>query len=178
MNAKKSNPSPLAFTAAILFSIRFLFFFLPKPLSNGVQDGTILGAILAVAEHMILLPVIAALPAPQWSKAAGYGWVVIDMATDIMALNGIDSAIFISLRYGGHISAAVWFAVASWNQKGAIRYFGLLTAINLGSYSFVSHIAPPVILAPLSIWMIVWLILVGKLLARSEKVYSNFETTA
>lgn len=164
----QSNLSIPAYVAAVLFFIRFLFFFLPAPISKGVQDGTLFGAILAVAEHMIMFPVIAALSAPQWSKAAGYGWVVIDMTTDIMALNGVDSTIYVSLRYGGHISAAIWFATASWRVKGSIRLFGLLTALNLGLYSFIAYFAPPMVLAPLSIWMIVWLILVGRRLARGS----------
>ncbi|SEB45620.1 hypothetical protein [Paenibacillus sp. GP183] len=167
-----------AFAAAVLFFIRFVFFFLPQSISKGVQDGTMFGAILAVSEHMIMLPVIAALPAPQWSKAAGYGWIVIDMATDIMALNGVDPAIYISLRYGGHISAAVWFATASWTSRGAIRIFGLLTALNLGGYSFIAHYAPPVVLAPLSIWMIVWLILIGQHIARRLESNNNISVSS
>lgn len=133
MSILKKNSYP-AFIVSGLFFIRFVFFFLPHSISGWVQNGTLFGAILAIAEHMIMFPVIAALRAPQWSKAAGYGWLVIDMATDIMALNGVDSSIYISLSYRGHISAATWFASSSWSYRGAIRIFGVLTALNLGVY--------------------------------------------
>jgi hypothetical protein len=39
------------------------------------------------------------------------GWLVIDIATDIMRLNGIDKSIYLALRYGGQISVALWIAL-------------------------------------------------------------------
>jgi hypothetical protein len=38
-----------------------------------------LNAVLGMAPHLLLFPVVAALPAPRWAKAAGYGWLVIDV---------------------------------------------------------------------------------------------------
>ena len=35
---------------------------------------------------------------------------LIDIATDSMQLKGVDKSIYLSLRYGGHISAALWIA--------------------------------------------------------------------
>lgn len=99
MNEQTSTRLPsaalLAFVAEALFSIRFLFFFLPflsflpHSIANLVQDGTLLGALLGNAEHVVLFPIIASLPAPRWARSAGYGWLVVDMATDIMALQGV-----------------------------------------------------------------------------------------
>jgi hypothetical protein len=94
MNATPSSrptetASTVAFVAAGLFTLRFVFFFLPylhflpSGFTGLVQDGTLGGAILGNAEHLVLFPIIAALPAPRWAKQAGYGWLVVDMATDI-----------------------------------------------------------------------------------------------
>ncbi len=54
-------------------------------------------ALLGVAEHLLLFPVVAALPAPRWARAAGYGWLVIDMATEIMQLNGVANSCLFSV---------------------------------------------------------------------------------
>ena len=38
--------------------------------------------LLDMASHLILLPVIATLPAPAWARAAGYGWDRVVEAID------------------------------------------------------------------------------------------------
>jgi hypothetical protein len=125
-------------------------------------------ALLGVAPHLLLFPIVAALPAPPWGRAAGYGWLVVDMATDIMALNGVAAPTFIAMRYGGHVSAALWIAVASWHTRGASRIIGLLLALDLGGYSFVAPFDPThfVGLLPSFVLLPVWLVLVGRLLHR------------
>lgn len=161
--------SRVAFVAAGLFTLRFVFFFLPylhflpSGLSGLVQDGTLGGAIIGNAEHLVLFPIIAALPAPRWAKQAGYGWLVVDMATDIMALQGVSPALYLALRYGGHISSVLWVACASWQATKATRIVGLLYAFDIALFSYIPHgsfflLIPSAFLFPL------WLILVGRLL--------------
>jgi hypothetical protein len=99
-------------------------------------------ALLGVAPHLLLFPIVATLPAPRWARAAGYGWLVVDITTDIMALNGVPITIYLAMRYGGHVSAALWFASASWQAKGATHVVGLLLALDLGGYSFVAPFDP------------------------------------
>lgn len=163
--------SRVAFVAAGLFTLRFVFFFLPylhflpSGLSGLVQDGTLGGAILGNAEHLALFPIIAALPAPRWAKQAGYGWLVVDMATDIMALQGVSPALYLALRYGGHISSALWVACASWQATKATRIVGLLYACDIALFSYIPHgsfflLIPSAFLFPL------WLVLVGRLLTQ------------
>lgn len=157
-----------AYAAAILFTVRFLFF-IPALASLPIapKDGTFPGAILAIAEHLVLFPVVAALPAPQWAKAAGYGWLVTDMSTDIMALNGVPTMIFLSLRYGGHISAALWIITASWFARGTTRVVGWLTALDLGGYSFLAAYGVSfVALIPSGILLPLWCALLGRHLSR------------
>jgi len=122
--------------------------------------------LLPVAAHLILFPVVAALPAPPWARAAGYGWLVIDITTDVMALQGVADTLYLPMRYGGHVSAAVWIAAASWQAKGATRIVGLLLALILGGYSLIPH-------GPLGILILswpllpLWFALIRYVLARS-----------
>lgn len=128
-----------------------------------------LNALLGVAEHLLLFPVIAALPGPRWARAAGYGWLVVDMATDIMQLNGAPVAVYLTLRYGGHISAALWTVAASWQARGALRVVGLLYALDLASYSFIAFVPRSfLVLLPSLVLLPLWLVLVGRLLAWRE----------
>jgi hypothetical protein len=160
----------MAYAAAVLFTVHLITYFIPSIRDATPTSSTIVAellALLGVAEHLLLFPVVAALPAPRWARAAGYGWLVIDMATDIMQLNGIDKSIYLSLRYGGHISAALWIASASWQTKGALRLVGWLLALDLAIYSFITFIPFTfVVLIPSLVLLPVWLVLVGRLLAR------------
>lgn len=171
----------LAYVAALLFAIHLVTYLIPSirdvtPSSSLVVAELL--AILGVAEHLVLFPVVAALPAPRWAKAAGYGWLVIDMATDIMDLNGVNRQTYLSLRYGGHISAALWIASASWQARGAMRGIGLFVAIDLAIYSFVAFFPLTfVILLPSLVLLPLWFFLVGRLLAR-ENAYRRVRAKA
>ena len=90
------------------------------------------------------------------------------MATDIMALHGVPSLIFLALRYGGHISSALWVTCASWQAKGTIRIIGVIYAIILALYSYLPG-ASFVILLPTAILFPAWLLLVGRLLAKGYR---------
>src|SRR5437660_8314006 len=97
----------VAYVAAVLFAVSLArFFFIPRlglPADSPIV-AQLNGGLLPVAAHLLLFPVVAALPAPPWARAAGYGWLVIDIATDIMALNGVASTIYLPMKYGGHVS--------------------------------------------------------------------------
>jgi len=73
----------VAYAAAVLFVLGFARFFVLPP--EGSRN--VLVALLGVAEHLILFPVVAALAVPRWARAAGYGWLIVDIATDSMALS-------------------------------------------------------------------------------------------
>jgi hypothetical protein len=75
-----------AYGAAVLFTVSLArFFFIPglglPP--NSLIVAELNGGLLPVAAHLLLFPVVAALPAPPWARAVGYGWLTIN----IMALN-------------------------------------------------------------------------------------------
>jgi hypothetical protein len=171
---KPSQLARLAYLVAALFTIHLITYLIP-----GIRDATPtrlpvvteLVGIIGVAEHLLLFPVVAALPAPRWARAAGYGWLVIDMATDIMQLNGIDKSIYLSLRYGGHISAALWIASASWQAKGAMRVIGWLLALDLFIYSFIAFIPFTfIVLFPSLVLLPLWFVLVGRFFDREGEL--------
>jgi len=177
MNGTESpQPSRVAYAAyaaAILFAIHLVTYFIPA-----IRDATTtsslfmaeLLALLSVAEHLLLFPVVAALPAPRWARYAGYGWLVIDMATDIMQLNGAPKSTYLTLRYGGHISATLWIASASWQLKGVLRIIGWLLALDLVVYSFIAFIPFTfVVLIPSLVLLPLWFVLAGRLLARGSE---------
>lgn len=157
-------PATAAYVAAGLFAVGTLRFFLLPP--EGA--GNLLVAALGAAEHLILFPVIAALPAPPWARAAGYGWLVVDVTTDVMALNGVPVTIFLAVRYGGHVPAALWLAAASWRAPRLTRIVGLLLALDLGGYSFVAPFDPTHFagLLPVLVLLPAWLVLAGRSLAQ------------
>jgi hypothetical protein len=169
---KASQLAKLAYIVAAIFTIHLITYLIP-----GIRDATptssaivaeLIG-IVGVAEHLLLFPIVAALPAPRWARAAGYGWLVIDMATDIMQLNGVDKSIYLSLRYGGHISASLWIASASWQAKGTIRIVGWLLALDLFIYSFIAFIPFTfVVLFPSLVLLPVWFVLAGRFFTRED----------
>ncbi|MBA3947018.1 MAG: hypothetical protein H0X37_20955 [Herpetosiphonaceae bacterium] len=160
-----------AYAAAVLFIVSLArFFFIPRlglPASSPIV-AELNGGLLPVAAHLLLFPVIAALPAPPWARAAGYGWLVIDIVTDVMALNGVADTIYLPMRYGGHVSAALWIAVASWQASGMLRIVGLLLALDLGGYSFIPH-GPIAFLIPSGPLLPLWFALVGRHISRRRR---------
>jgi len=109
------------------------------------------------------------LPAPTWARAVGYGWLVLDIATDIMQLNGVDKLTYLALRYGANIAAALWIASVSWQTKGAMRVIGWIVALTLAIYSFIAFFPFTfVILLPSLVLLPVWFVLGGRLIAISN----------
>jgi hypothetical protein len=164
--ASAPAPATLAYVVAVLFLVRWFGSFLVAGRSPiPIGDGSLAGALLGVAPHLLLFPVVAALPAPIWGRAAGWGWLVIDMTSDILALNGVPPTLFLPLRYGGHVSAAVWLTAASWPATGSLRPVGLLAALDLGGYSFLAPFVSFVALLPAGVLLPAWFVLVGRRLA-------------
>lgn len=160
---------------ALLFAIHLITYFIPA-IRDATTGSSIVAAellaLIAVSEHALLFPIVAVLPAPNWGRYAGYGWLVIDIATDIMQLNNAPKAAYLTMRYGGHIAAAIWIASASWQAKGAFRVVGLILAIDLAIYSFIAFIPFTfVILIPSLILLPLWIVMIGRrIVVQGKKV--------
>jgi hypothetical protein len=151
-----------ALVGAALFVALIILFGIDSPAALSVFGI----AVVAVAAHLALLPVVAAMPAPNWARAAGYGWLAIDVILNIASLNGAEEPTVTSFRLGGHILAATWIGTASSAVTGPVRPTGLLLAALLVVHAFAAPwlpfwaIYPPFLLIP------VWLGLSGRWLAQ------------
>ncbi len=154
-----------AFIAASLFTIRFVIFFLPHSWQAGIADGTVAGFLLAVGEHVFMLPVIWRLPAPRWAKIVGSLWILNDIITDVLALFGVSATVFLTERYWGHFFlAAPWLFAAGWYaQQKRIRWFGWLTGFFLALYTilFALFQTSGIALLPVAVFLPLWLLFVG-----------------
>jgi hypothetical protein len=163
-----------AYSAAVLFALHLLTYFIPVirdvTLATSVPIAVAL-AILAIAQHLVVFPVVAALPAPRWAKVAGYVWLVVDMCTDLLQLGGASKSVYLVLRLAINLVAALWIASASWQRRGAIRYVGVVVALDFACYSFVALLSPLsfVVTLPSLVLLPVWFVLVGRLLAHAEE---------
>ena len=149
-----------SYFGAFLFAVLVVLF-------NTMPQNVIPIVIVAVTFHIVLFPVVATLPSTDWARAAGYGWLTLDIAANIMQLNGIAEHITSGLRYGAHIPAIIWIITSSLKCNRSIQIVGILQALVMGSYSFLAPWVPMWYLYPAMILLIIWLTLLGIFLGKS-----------
>lgn len=155
-----------AYGAAALFALHLATYFVPSirdaTLANAATIAILL-AVLAVAQHLIVFPVVAALPAPRWAQVAGYTWLVVDLLTNLLQLGGASKSLYLSLRLVINLVAALWIAAASWQARGATRGIGIFVAVDFACYSLLAALVPWafVVTLPSLILLPVWFLLVG-----------------
>jgi hypothetical protein len=158
--SSKKIASTFAYVGAVLFTLLIVLF-------NAMPQNFVPISVVAVAFHLVLFPVVAELPSTEWARAAGYGWLVLDIASNIMLLNGVDEHTCTALRYGAHIPAIVWIITSSLKCNRSMQIVGITQAFIMGSYSFVAPWAPMWILYPAMVLLIVWLVLSGRFLSNA-----------
>lgn len=178
-NGSSSRPRPVslavsaAYAAAVLFALHLATYFVPS-----VRDATLAGAagvaialaVLAVAQHAVVFPVVAMLPALIWARVAGYVWLVVDMGTDLAQLGGVSKSVYLPVRLAVNLLAALWIASASWPQRGIIRALGVFVALDFASYSLLGLSFAWVffVTLPSLVLLPVWFVLVGRRMARGQ----------
>jgi hypothetical protein len=82
---------------------------------------------LGVAYHALMLPAVAALPAPAWAKAAGFAWMLADLVLEGAALakTTVDAG---PIREGVHLAACLWVLGAGWTGGPALGLAGTALA--------------------------------------------------
>lgn len=137
-------------------------------------------AVLAVAQHLVVFPVVAALPAPRWAQIAGYVWLVVDMGTDLLQLAGTPQSIYLTARLVINLVAALWIIMASLQVRGALRGLGIFVAIDFACYSFTApFFAKAFIVAlPSLVLLPLWFALVGRHLAQQTDASAPQLSTA
>lgn len=160
-----------AYTAAILFALHLATYFASSLRDATLSTSAVLAvslALLAVAQHVVVFPVVAALPAPRWAQLAGYIWLVVDTASDLLQLGGTPKSVYLTLRLVINVVAAIWIASASWRAHGAMRVLGLIVAFDITAYSCVALLSPLafVVSLPSLVLLPVWFVLVGRRIAQ------------
>jgi hypothetical protein len=166
-----SRAASFAYSAAILFAAHLATYFVPAIRDVTVTSsvlGAVLLAVLAVAQHLVVFPVVSALPAPQWVRAAAFTWLVVDMGTDLLQLGGTPKSLYLVLRLAINLVAALWIASASLRARGGMRALGVFVAADFACYSFVALLSPLafVVALPSLVLLPLWFVLAGRRIAR------------
>jgi hypothetical protein len=149
----KLSARALAITAIIFSLPIFVLFALPQIGRWGEYTGFVF--------HLALFLLVAKLEAPEWAKAAGYGWLIIDVLTSVLVLNGVPHAIADYVRFSGHIFAGIWIVTASQQGSTAVKITGTIGGSWMTLYTFVSPFLPPTFLGPAGLFLLVWLGLIA-----------------
>lgn len=122
---------------------------------------------VGTAFHLLLLPIIAALPlAPIW-QATGLAWVVCDIIASIGMLwtarwdNEAAERVFNAIRMAGHLFAGIWIACASIRLGPAGLVVGGLLALSFVIYTLAAGRLPEKALAVPGVLMAGWLLLLA-----------------
>ncbi|MGC3992841.1 MAG: hypothetical protein QM779_01705 [Propionicimonas sp.] len=119
--------------ATLLAAVCFAAFHVPVPQRRGGRWALVrlegpVTRLLGVGYHLLLLPAVAALPAPAWATAAGFAWMLLDVVLDGAELAGstIDAR---PLRDGVHLLACVWLVCAGWTAGPVPGVIGTALAL-------------------------------------------------
>jgi len=154
------------FAAALFLFAMILTFGVPSATASNASLSWFAG-ILWLAFHIVMFPVVAGLPAPNWAKASAYGWLVVDNVLVVANINGaLDTKTTFAMRMGVHVAAAVWIAMASANGTTAFRAVGWLTALFLGGYSLIAPFVSPMVFTVAALLLLVWVTMCGTTLGK------------
>jgi hypothetical protein len=172
---KDKVASKFAYAAVLFFISGMVFVILGvQDQFDGPPSPNIIGYVLSgLIFHMAMLPVISALPAPSWAKGSGYAWIVADNMLLMLTFYGNGMEIVPPLRWGVHLATATWIFGAGLNQQGVSRWLGFLAALGLTGASLsgaFDESAVQLLLRPAGLCLIVWLIMAGVRLGKSDAV--------
>ncbi|MFI5268921.1 MAG: hypothetical protein ACHQ7M_16215, partial [Chloroflexota bacterium] len=121
-------------------------------------------AVLAIAQHLVVFPVVGTLPALWWARAAAYAWLALDTGTDLLQLGGASKSLYLVARLGVNLLAALWLTSASLRARGAMRWLGVFAAADVAGYSFIALLSPLafVVALPSLVLLPLWFVLAGR----------------
>ncbi|WP_434441585.1 hypothetical protein [Lentzea sp. E54] len=139
-----------------------LVLFFPAVIAFFVNPEVEWGEYLGVFFHLSIFFLVSRLDAAPWAKAAGYGWVTLDVLAGILMINEIEYDIAWAVRLGGHVLAGVWIVASSLvSRVWPVIVVGMITGLWLASYSFVGTVLPETYLRPAGILILVWFALLA-----------------
>ncbi len=155
--------TPLLTGLALALTVLFV---LTMALAN--RDGTrVAGEYVGTGFHLLLLPIIAALPIGTVWQGAGLAWVVCDVVAStglIWTARGqaeVGTALFTPVRMAGHLFAAVWIALVSATLGTVALVVGLALALGFAVYTLAAGRLPQKVLAVPGLLMVAWLLLLA-----------------
>ena len=114
--------------------------------------------------HLTMFFVVSRLPGPAWAKAAGFGWLILDIACGAMMLNGVPHDIAWPVRLGGHLLYGMWIiAVSLLCTDRSVSVLGVIIGLWLSLYTFFGAGHPESLIGPPGVLTLVWIaLLAGK----------------
>jgi hypothetical protein len=73
----------------------------PVVVSFRFAPGTRWAEYVGIFDHLAVFLLVFKLPAPEWARAPGYGWLLLDVAAGTLGINQLDPAIAQHVRPGG-----------------------------------------------------------------------------
>jgi hypothetical protein len=148
---------PVSTISTRWIALSALALFAPVVVTFGIAPGVWWADYPGILFHLAMFLLVYRLVAPDWAKAAGYGWLVLDVMTGVLTLNHVPHNIADFVRLGGHIFAGIWLATASLSGSRSVQIIGLIVAVLLGGYSFISPFVSPIVIAPTAPLLLIWL---------------------
>jgi hypothetical protein len=134
-----------------------LVLFIPVVLALLIDPSVPWGEYLGVFFHLSILPLVSRLDAAPWARAAGYGWVALDVLAGILVINDIAYETAWAVRLGAHVLAGVWIIASSLvSRSWLVRIAGVVSGVWLAGYSFVGATVPEEFLSPAGIFTALW----------------------
>ena len=163
------SPAKFAYSAIVLFVIGMAVSITQAPPATFSGAPPAIVVVLAVAFtlfHLSLLPVVAALDAPQWAKGSGYAWIVVDNVLVFMSYFGVGAELVTPMRWGVHLATATWIAGASALAPAAMKWVGWAGALAFVGASFAGPFVGAAnagqTLGPAALLLVVWLVMTGR----------------
>lgn len=151
---------------ALLLVVETVLFVLTMAMA--ASDKTrVAGEYVGTGFHLLLLPVIAALPIGTVGQGAGLAWVVCDVVAStglIWTARGqaeSGAGIFTPVRMAGHLFAGVWVALVSLALGGAVLPVGVALALGFAVYTLAAGRLPQKALALPGVLMVAWLLIIA-----------------
>ncbi|MFE6365703.1 hypothetical protein ACFVP3_37680 [Streptomyces sp. NPDC057806] len=136
--------------------------FTPSLVSFAVAPGTVGVEYTGILFHLAIMFVVARLPAPEWARAAGYGWLTLDVLSAVLTINELPHDIAWAVRLGGHVPAGMWFVTTSLlAAPRSIRVTGVVLGSWLALYSLLGNVLSEEFLYPGGLLVPVWFILLA-----------------
>ncbi len=150
---------------AVLLVIEALLFALTMGLA-GTGKHPVAGEYVGTAFHLLLLPVVAALPTLPAGQAAGFLWVGCDVVAGTGLIwssrhAGLADAIYTPVRMAGHLFAAIWVTLVSLHLGAFGVFVGFALAFSFAAYTLAAGRIPEKALAVPGLLMFAWLLLLS-----------------